>query len=71
MAKGRVIVKGFIEVTYEGQKYCVNVRYIIRFHKSSQGTVIYLRGNGAFSVLPVEESYEEVKAKIIEASKAI
>lgn len=63
-------MKGFIEVTYEGQKYCVNVRYIIRFNSTPSGAVLHLRGNGSFGVLPVQESYDTIKKKITDASKA-
>jgi len=61
-------MKGFIEVTIEGQKYCVNVSYIIRFNKvPSNKTVLYLRGNCSFSVLAVNESYDEIRARITKA----
>ena len=54
----------FIELTYEGQKFSINVNYIIRVVKTKTGATLHFKGNGAFSVLTVEESYEDVKALI-------
>ena len=58
----------FIELTYEGQKFSVNVNYIIRIMKTKPGATLHFKGSNSFSVLVVEESYEEVKALISEAT---
>lgn len=54
----------FIELTYQGQKFFVNVNYIIRIFKTKTGATLHFEGNCSYSVLVVEESYEEVKALI-------
>ena len=64
-------MQNFIEVTHvEGQKHCVNVRYIIRFNERLDGAVLYIRNNGSFRVMYVQESYEEIKKLINKASEA-
>lgn len=54
----------FIELTYQGEKFSVNVDYIIRITPTSTGAALHFRGNGCFSVMVVKESYEKVKALI-------
>lgn len=56
----------FIELTYQGQKFSVNVGYIIRIMQTKNGATLHFKGDGSFSVLVVEESYEEVTALIKE-----
>ena len=61
-------MKGFIEVTYDGNKIIINVSEIqIISKKATTGEAkLYVRGWGE---IIVNESYEEVKQKIAEASK--
>ena len=56
----------FIELTYEGQKFSVNVDYIIRIMQTKTGATIHFKGESSFSVLVVKESYEEVIALVKE-----
>ena len=56
----------FIELTYKGQKFSVNVGYIIRVMRTTNGATMHFNGDGCYSVFVVEESYEEVTALIKE-----
>ena len=62
-------MKGFIEVTYQGTaKYTINVNQIVWFSATCDGkkTSITLQDCTRFTV---DESYDEVVAKIKEATE--
>ena len=52
----------FIELTYEGKPFNVNVMYIVRFVAVGEKTHLHLRDG---SLIAVEENYSKVK-KLIE-----